>query len=250
MMKGALPAVALFVCAALAGPVWGGPPYASDDPEPTDLHHFEIYHFASGTEARDGSSEAFGIDFNYGAAPDLQLTAVLPYAFSHPSGEPTAAGLGNLQLGVKYRFLHQDQIGWDVAFFPHYYLSSFTPEAAQPYASYLLPIWMEKDWGPWSTFGGGGCVIQQGATHKNFCFGSWALTRALSPQLRLGAELVHQAGDAWGTPSSTGIGAGMQYDFSACHHLLAYIGPTLQNAEQTTRYSWYIALLLTVPEDH
>src|SRR6185437_10432619 len=42
-----------------------GPPYVSDDPEPTDYRHFEIYTFSNGTATRDGTTGASGIDFNY-----------------------------------------------------------------------------------------------------------------------------------------------------------------------------------------
>ncbi len=55
-----------------------GPPYLTDDPEPTDYQHFEIYTFSNGTATRDGSSGEGGIDFNYGGAPNLQLTATVP----------------------------------------------------------------------------------------------------------------------------------------------------------------------------
>ncbi|MBV9330749.1 MAG: hypothetical protein JOZ55_04275, partial [Alphaproteobacteria bacterium] len=55
-----------------------GPPFLADDPEPTDFTHFEIYAFAGGTEGAGDVSGESGIDFNYGAAPGVQLTAVVP----------------------------------------------------------------------------------------------------------------------------------------------------------------------------
>ena len=63
------------VLLGLAQPALAGPPYLSDDPEPTDYKHYEIYTFSNGTATRDGRSGEAGIDFNYGAAPNLQLTA-------------------------------------------------------------------------------------------------------------------------------------------------------------------------------
>ena len=66
---------------ALTSPAWAGPPYLSDDPEPTDYQHFEIYAFGLGTSGIGGTEGETGIDFNYGGAPDLQLTAVIPMAF-------------------------------------------------------------------------------------------------------------------------------------------------------------------------
>jgi hypothetical protein len=70
--------IALVWLAAMAHPAFAGPPYVSDDPEPTDYKHFEIYTFNSGTTTQSGTSGAAGIDFNYGAAPDLQLTLAIP----------------------------------------------------------------------------------------------------------------------------------------------------------------------------
>jgi hypothetical protein len=64
----------------LAQPAVAGPPFLSDDPQPTDTGHFEIYTFNNGTNTRAGTSGEAGIDFNYGAATDLQLTATLPQA--------------------------------------------------------------------------------------------------------------------------------------------------------------------------
>ena len=38
-----------------------GPPFVSDDPEPTDYQHFEIYSFTTGTTTRDGLAGQSGI---------------------------------------------------------------------------------------------------------------------------------------------------------------------------------------------
>src|ERR1700676_2508584 len=91
--------------AALARPALAGPPYVSDDPQPTDYKHFEIYTFSSGTATRgDVGGGASGVDFNYGAAPDLQLTATLPIGFDRPAPANASFGLSNIELAAKYRF--------------------------------------------------------------------------------------------------------------------------------------------------
>ncbi len=117
---------------ALSSPALGGPPYVTDDPAPTDYKHFEIYLFNAGTAERGGIAVASGLDFNYGAAPDLQLTAVVPVSFNNPSGGRTATGLGNVELAAKYRFLHQEDFGWDVAVFPRVFLPAGSPANATP----------------------------------------------------------------------------------------------------------------------
>jgi hypothetical protein len=63
---------------ATAASAIAGPPYLTDDPEPTDYGHFEIYTFNSGMVSRGDTSGETGIDFNYGGAPNLQLTATIP----------------------------------------------------------------------------------------------------------------------------------------------------------------------------
>lgn len=235
----------LLAFTAVSGVAAAGPPYESDDPETTEFRHYEIYLFANGTGARDGSSGAFGIDFNYGATPDLQLTAVFPVEYENPDDASSLTGLGNIELAAKYRFLHQADADWDVSFFPRVFLPSASTQVGDKHVSMLLPLWLEKDWGKWSTFGGGGCVIGRRGKSQNYCLAGWALTRAVSPRLRLGAEVVHQTPDARGGHASTGIGAGLLYDLNDNYHLLAYAGPGLQNAAETGRYSWYASLLWT-----
>jgi hypothetical protein len=65
------------------------------------------------------------------------------------------------------------------------------------------------------------------------------------PNLRLGAELVHQTADTKGGHAGTSIGGGLIYDITDNYHLLAYAGPGLQNAAETGRYSWYASLFFT-----
>lgn len=92
--------------ALLARPATAGPPFVSDDPEPTETGHFEIYTFNNGTNTRAGTAGETGVNFNYGAAPNLQLTATLPAGYNDTVGDGTRVGLGNVELAAKYRFLH------------------------------------------------------------------------------------------------------------------------------------------------
>ena len=222
-----------------------GPPYVTDDAEPTDKGHFEIYAFATGTGARDGAEGEGGIDFNYGAAEDLQLTAVLPVALSSPDVGPSAANLGNIELAAKYKFLHQDDVGVDVAFFPRVFLPAGSAEVGERHVSLLLPLWIGRSWDTWSTFGGGGCVLNRGSDSQNFCQVGLAITKQLSPELQLGAEVYHQTADTRGGKASTGLGVGAIYDLNEHYHLLASAGPGIQNADEAGRYLWYAAVLFT-----
>ena len=238
-------ALALLAAAILPSPVMAGPPYVSDDAEPTDYGHYEIYLFTQGTDAKGDVSGASGVDFNYGEAPDLQLTAVLPVEYDDARGQAAVAGIGNVELAAKYRILHQADMGWDVAVFPRLFLPSASAKVGERHFSLLLPIWLEKDWGKWSTFGGAGCVIDHGGGARDYCLEGWALARQVLPGLQLGAEIVHQSATTKGGRAMTALGAGMKYDLSDNYHLLAYWGPGIENAAETDRYSWYASILFT-----
>ena len=221
-----------------------GPPYVTDDPEPTEYGHYEIYAFADGSTGRAGSDGAGGIDFNYGGAPDLQLTAVVPLAWNAPDPGNTQTDLGNIELAAKYRFVHQDDVGVDVAFFPRAFLPAGSSAVGSRHTSVLLPIWLGRSGDAWSTFGGGGCVVDRGG--RDFCEWGWAATWQVRPNLQIGAELYHQGADERGGRASTNVGFGATYDLDEHLHLMASVGPTIENSASTNEGNWYVALLFTM----
>lgn len=242
-MRNLFPCVALAAAATVA---FAGPPYVTDDPEPTELGHYETYLFTTGASARDAKEGSAGIDFNYGAAPDLQLTAVFPFAWSEPDGASSDTGLGNVELATKYKFLHQSDIGVDVAFFPRVFLPAESSAPGERHTSLLLPLWIGHEAGAWSTFGGGGCVIDHGDGARNFCTMGWALTRQVTDRLQIGGEIYHETADSRGGKASTGLGIGATYDLDDHFHVMASVGPGIQNAADTSQVYWYTALLLTL----
>lgn len=228
--------VGLFRAAA-----WAGPPYLTDDPVPTDFRHYEIYAFGAGTLTPGGADSELGIDFNYGAAPNLQLTFEMPFA----SAATGATGLGNIVLAAKYRFLTQEGIGLDVAFFPHLILPSVSSLVGDRQMSLFLPIWAQRDFGAWNIFGGGGCTLNHTRFSNNFCEAGLAVTRKVTEELRLGAEIFHSGAEEPGGKPSTALGFGLTWDMDGNHHFLAYWGPNLFHRTENGRSNFYAALLFT-----
>src|SRR5665213_755591 len=92
----------------LSGVALAGPPFQTDDPEPIDYGHYEFYTFA----ASDGThieTDMAGpaVEFNWGALPNVHLHMILPAAAIFPADEPRAFGLGDIELGIKYRFVQE-----------------------------------------------------------------------------------------------------------------------------------------------
>jgi hypothetical protein len=217
----------------------------TDDPEPTDYTHFEIYTFDNGIVTRSDTGGESGIDFNYGGAPNLQLTATLPLAYDFPDSAAAVGGLGNIELAAKYRFLTQQTFGLDVAVFPRVFLPSASSNVGEQHPSFLLPIWVEKDWGPWSAFGGGGCELNRGGDSQNFCELGLVVTRQVVSNLNAGLEIFHQTSNTIGGQATTSLGVGVRYDVNDHYHLLGYVGRGIQNADETDRFNWYTSILFT-----
>ena len=85
-----------------------GPPFLTDDPEPVEYQHHEFYIASQRTKTADGAAGTLPhLEYNYGAAPDVQLHVIVPYVFSHPAGDTHQKGLGDVEVGVKYRILQE-----------------------------------------------------------------------------------------------------------------------------------------------
>jgi len=82
-------------------PAVAGPPCATEDPEPTDLGHWEIYLFGAAGGAHGAWDGAAGADLDHGAFENVQLTATLPL-------DHAALGLGIggiVKLGCPFSLL-------------------------------------------------------------------------------------------------------------------------------------------------
>jgi hypothetical protein len=228
--------------AIAAGAALAGPPYETDDPEPTEVGHWEIYAFAAGTSA-DGLIEgATGLDLNYGAAPGVQLTATLPIDFEHDGG--TRAGAGDVEIGVKYRFFEREQAGLSIAIFPRVILPTAGRRFGTGRVRVLLPLWAQKDFGPWSLFGGGGYTINPGSGNRNFWQSGVALTRTISSRLSLGAEITHQDAEEIGGRATTALGFGGIFRLGGPFSLLLAAGPGFEHHARAAQFNAYAALAL------
>ncbi len=211
-------------------PALAGPPYLSDDPEPTDPGHWEIYNYVIGINGTAGLAGEGGFDINYGAARDLQLTAVLPLAFGDTDGfslERLTGGPGTIELAVKYKFLHPSEDSWlpDVSLFPRVFIPT-SDRFSTGHPNLFLPLWAEKDFGPWSLFGGGGYQINPGAGQDSFWQGGVALSRNLGKRASLGGEIYVQGRESALGGGYTAANFAATYRLTPHWSLLASAGPT------------------------
>ena len=75
--------LSLVVSLQIGLPAAAGPPFITDDPEPVDLGHWEVYAFSDGAiDRNDASGLGPAIEVNYGAAPNLQLHVIADLAYA------------------------------------------------------------------------------------------------------------------------------------------------------------------------
>ncbi len=234
----------LLALLVLATPVasWAGPPFLTDDPEPTETGHWEIYGPLVEREGRGADFEGTtGVEINFGAAPDLQLTVGLPIGFAHDA-RGWRRGAGDLEVSAKYRFYHDENAGFSVAFFPGATLPTASNGMGAGKVTGLVPVWFQKDMGVWSIFGGGGYAINPGAGNRDYWTGGGAVTRQMSPRLLIGVEADRQGADTIGGRASTSLGIGAIYQMRAPFRLLASGGPTFSDGGGAAGYHAFLAL--------
>lgn len=219
-----------------------GPPYRTDDPVPVEPGHFEGFAFVSGTGLPGQASGESGLDLNFGIAGDAHINLVLPLAFQ--AGEDSRLGAGTVELAIKMRFLRQAEGSArpDIAFYPRVFLPTASNGLGAGDPALFLPVWAEKDFGPWSVFGGGGYQFNPGTDNRSFWSGGLAVTRDLGRRLNLGVEVYAQGRQARDTPASTLVNLGLTYRLGEHVSLLASGGPGLQNASQAGAYDFYLSL--------
>jgi hypothetical protein len=237
-----------------------GSPFVTDDPEPVEYGHWEIIGFSLGTLVHGDSTGALpGLEINFGAWPDVQLHLKLQVAFNSQSVTGTQFGYGDTEIGVKYRFIDSGKDDWwpEVATFPT--LSAATGDASRGLGlgatHAFLPLWIQKNFDKWTTYGGGGYGINPGPGNRNYWFFGWELQRRITDNLILGAELFYQSAFSTAGPGSvgfpvgseptTGFNLGGAYDFSDSYHLLFSAGHGIQNASTSNEFSYYIGIQWT-----
>jgi hypothetical protein len=240
-MRGVVGIVLWTICLnmILATRAFAGPPYLTDDPEPVDYQHWENYLFATGDHS--GGSYIINspaVELNYGVLPDTQLFLGVTMTTVGGGGAQTATGLGDTQVGVKYRFVHETN-GWpQIAIYPMVSLPTGDADRGlgNGRAWYELPLWLQKSWGPWTTYGGGGPAWNSAPGRRDYLFGGWLLQRDFGEHLTLGGELFAQGRDTDNDRGFAALNFGGSYKFTDHFSLVFSAGHSFAGDEHAL---WY-----------
>jgi hypothetical protein len=234
--------VTLLVGATIPGTVCAGPPFLTDDPEPLAYRHTEAYLFSTVDKTSPLlAAQLPAVEVNVGAYPDVHLHLVVPLVLAAPRDGRSVYGMGDLEVGVKYRFIQETDAWPQVGLFPLVELPSGESHRSLGNGRtwWKLPLWLQKSWGPWTTYGGVGYAINTAPGMRNYPYGGWLLQRQISGSLTLGGELFTQGAPSDDGKPTTIANVGGSYGLGAgCHHcqLLFSVGHSLVGEAHTVGY--------------
>jgi hypothetical protein len=230
---------AFLVILASAATALAGPPFLTDDPVPVPFKNWEAYLFGTVDADRQViSGTGPALEFNVGALPNLQVHLVVPLAFNIPRGEAGTFGKGDMEFGLKYRFIQESNYLPMVGVFPLLEIPTgeVTRGLSNGRAWGKLPIWLQKSWGPWTTYGGGGYAINPAPEQRNYWFGGWLLQRDFGERLTLGGEIFAQGKSSEDTRSYAVFNLGGYFKITPDFQLLFSGGHSLAGANHTIGY--------------
>jgi hypothetical protein len=184
-------ALVLLACCFTTFSTQAGPPFVTDDPEPPPPGGWEInvpfiLEHASGATEMDAPL----FDLNYGL-PGIQLKLEIPLEVIHDDSDGTVAGAGDLLLGVKWRFLNNEQSRAQLGVYPQLLLP--TGDHARGLgdggSAFVFPLLAQKNWEKWTLYGNVGYWWQTGAETSDYVYAGAVLEYEITERLTLGLEL-------------------------------------------------------------
>jgi Putative MetA-pathway of phenol degradation len=168
-----------------------GPPFVTDDPEPPPPGGWEI-NVPFIIERTPGKTEMNAplFDLNYGL-PNIQLKLEFPIEIVHQESDGTAAGAGDLLLGVKWRFFNNEKSQFQLGTYPQLLVPTgdHARNLGEGRVAYVLPLVVQKTWDKWTLYGNFGFWWQTAAESRNYFYAGAVLEREINERLTLGVEV-------------------------------------------------------------
>ena len=235
----------MLAAASVARSALAGPPWVTDDPEPTPTGQFENYAFVQGSRVGGTlGAPAAGAEINYGALPDTQVSFSFPV---NPDPGPDSYGMVWIPLGggVKYRFIEEDDDGWrpQVAVFPQISVPVGPNQHGEP-VNWLFPLWAQKTVGRFTAFGGGGYTLNPGVDNRDYLSWGVGLADQVTKIFQIGPEVFGVSRTSVTDGASNAVGLGAIYDFSDNWHIVGSANTAVDNRKEDD-FSFNFALKWT-----
>jgi hypothetical protein len=235
----------LLVLVIVSSPAAAGPPFVTDDPEPVEYRHWEFYLASEILVTRKDSLGTLPhLEINYGVLPEVQIHLIAPISFHHVD-DATNFGFGDMEVGVKFRFIHETdwlpQIGTFVMV--EIPTGNSVRGLGNGAAQVFVPLWLQKSWGHWTTYGGGGYGFNAAKVGQSWWYVGWQAQYSFSVLLTLGAEVYYTTSHEKGGDSDFSFNIGLILNITDNHHILLSAGRDILGPIEI---QGYLAYQLTV----
>jgi hypothetical protein len=218
--------------------LFAGPPFDTDDPEPVKFRHWEYYVSSiNNYQASVWTGTAPHFEINYGLVQNVQVHLLMPLNYNSSHGQGTVYGYADTEFGVKFRFVQETDNRPQIGTFPILEIPTVkNDEFSNGKTKIYLPVWLQKSWGGFTTYGGAGYWINPGTNNKNWIFAGWELQYSFSAVITLGCELYFHSADTEDSKNGTGFNIGGSINPSEKMHFIFSLGHTFTHDGTFTSY--------------
>jgi hypothetical protein len=228
----------------------GGPPYYTNDPGTPGNHNWEInLGYMPFLYSNQSLTHTPDVDINYGLGDRIQLTFENAWLRAVDPSSTPKYGLGQDQLGVKWRFYENEETGFAISAFPQLSVNNPNNSVARGItprsASLILPAEFSKKLGPvdlnWEA---GYNYVHRGAA-------GWlagvVVGHDLTENLEVDAEF-YGLGTFQRSSGQQTLGAGARYKIHPPFILLLMAGRSVQpTTSEQPRFVGYFGMQFLLP---
>jgi hypothetical protein len=224
---------------------FAGPPFDTDDPEPVEFKHWEYYISSiNGYQSGTWSGTAPHFEINYGVIPNVQIHLLLPINYNFPVHQRADFGYADTEFGIKFRLVQETDNTPQIGTFPIVEIPTVkNSEFSDGKTKIFLPVWLQKSWGKFTTYGGAGYWFNTGTGNKNWIFSGWELQYDFSSIVMIGGELYYHTAVEKSGKAGAGFNLGGSINPTEKFHFIFSLGRTFTN---DNAYTSYLGLLWTI----
>lgn len=201
--------ILLCACALATLPLraLAGPPFDTDDPDPTEYRNYEIYLGATThRDETDSTSELPFFEVNYGLMPNVQFSVHLGEVENTAPDLPRAYGFNDSEVGLKVRFAQETAHAPQIAFYPQVTFATGAAGVTAGHGTLFLPFWAQKTIGKVTVFAGGGFAFDRTPDSSGDWQGGIAATYPIDRNNTIGIEYTRTTPHDFYQQSDTGVG--------------------------------------------
>ncbi len=213
-------------------------PYLTGDGTTVPYQDWEFELFSNLVFAKQGPDEkTLTAEVRYGLLSRAEL--FLEMGYGHVSRDyeiPSLHGIGDSEIGFKYRFLDECTLGPKMAIEPRLGIPTGNSNVGNDRMWFKLPLWLEKNWGDFSTATGAGVLFNDAIDAKNFLFAGWKVRYQVTENLNFGTEFYYQGKDSVDTRDVSLINVASIYQLNNTFSLQVALGHSVHGPDQTIVY--------------